>query len=121
MLLPCDIGLHVCLSMIGKERQCRNGFSINNNRDEACQIARRDGFTAKQDFGFGVDLFRSDPKGQPIAPLTMIQRRLKLGYARAARVVDSMEQAGIVSRGEGAKPREVLVGPEFLETLRGGS
>ena len=49
--------------------------------------------------------------------ITLIQRRLQLGYARAARIVDMMEQEGVVSPGEGAKPREVLVGPEFLETL----
>ena len=50
--------------------------------------------------------------------ITLIQRRLQLGYARAARIVDMMEQEGVVSPGEGAKPREVLVGPEFLETLQ---
>ncbi len=46
-----------------------------------------------------------------------IQRRLKLGYARAARLVDMMEQNGIVSPPDGSKPREVLVEPEFLERL----
>jgi S-DNA-T family DNA segregation ATPase FtsK/SpoIIIE len=48
--------------------------------------------------------------------ITLIQRRLSLGYARAARIVDTMESEGVVGPGEGSKPREVLVGPEFLET-----
>jgi S-DNA-T family DNA segregation ATPase FtsK/SpoIIIE len=51
--------------------------------------------------------------------ITLIQRRLQLGYARAARIVDMMEQEGVVSPGEGSKPREVLVGSEILETLGG--
>jgi S-DNA-T family DNA segregation ATPase FtsK/SpoIIIE len=46
-----------------------------------------------------------------------IQRRLKLGYARAARLVDMMEQSGIVGPADGSKPREVLVEPDFLERL----
>jgi len=46
-----------------------------------------------------------------------LQRRLKLGYARAARLVDMMEQNGIVGPPDGSKPREVLVEPEFLERL----
>ncbi|MGH9750679.1 MAG: DNA translocase FtsK, partial [Candidatus Polarisedimenticolia bacterium] len=46
-----------------------------------------------------------------------IQRRLKLGYARAARLVDMMEQNGIVGPADGSKPREVLVEPEFLERM----
>ena len=49
--------------------------------------------------------------------ITLIQRRLQLGYARAARIVDMMEQEGVVSPGEGSKPRDVLVGPEFVDTL----
>ena len=46
-----------------------------------------------------------------------IQRRLKLGYARAARLVDMMERNGIVGPADGSKPREVLVEPEFLERM----
>jgi S-DNA-T family DNA segregation ATPase FtsK/SpoIIIE len=46
-----------------------------------------------------------------------IQRRLKLGYARAARLVDMMEQNGIVGPADGSKPREVLVEPDFLARL----
>ncbi len=49
--------------------------------------------------------------------ITLIQRRLQLGYARAARIVDRMERAGVVGPGEGSKPREILVGPEFLDGL----
>jgi S-DNA-T family DNA segregation ATPase FtsK/SpoIIIE len=49
--------------------------------------------------------------------ITLIQRRLSLGYARAARIVDVMESEGIVGPGEGSKPREVLVGPEVLDPL----
>ncbi|HXV76279.1 MAG TPA: DNA translocase FtsK [Candidatus Polarisedimenticolaceae bacterium] len=52
--------------------------------------------------------------------ITLIQRRLQLGYARAARIVDMMESQGVVSPGEGSKPREVLVGPEVLETIDAG-
>jgi S-DNA-T family DNA segregation ATPase FtsK/SpoIIIE len=49
--------------------------------------------------------------------ITLIQRRLQLGYARAARIVDMMEREGVVSPGEGSKPREILVGPEFVESI----
>ncbi|MGB5026084.1 MAG: DNA translocase FtsK, partial [Saprospiraceae bacterium] len=40
---------------------------------------------------------------------SMIQRRMKLGYNRAGRIMDQLESLGIVSTGEGSKPREVLV------------
>lgn len=43
------------------------------------------------------------------ASVSMLQRRLGLGYARAARIIDTMEAEGIVGRSQGSKPREVLI------------
>ena len=49
------------------------------------------------------------------ASATFLQRRLKIGFARAARIIDQLEEAGIVGPPEGSKPRQVLVGPDELE------
>ena len=43
------------------------------------------------------------------ASVSMLQRRLKLGYARAARIMDEMEQLHIIGPYEGSKPRQVLI------------
>ncbi len=45
------------------------------------------------------------------ASASLLQRRLKVGYARAARLLDLLEERGIIGPGEGAKPREVYIGP----------
>ena len=42
------------------------------------------------------------------ASTSLFQRRLRLGYTRAARILDILEQRGFVGPGEGAKPREIL-------------
>ena len=43
------------------------------------------------------------------ASVSMLQRRFRIGYSRAARIVDQMEQRGIVGPPEGSKPRQVLI------------
>ena len=54
------------------------------------------------------------------ASVSMLQRRLKLGYARAARIVDEMEEKGIVGPFQGSKPRSILITKEKWEMMRGG-
>lgn len=49
--------------------------------------------------------------------VSLIQRRLKVGYSRAARIIDELEEAGVVGPFEGSKAREVLLRPEDLESI----
>ncbi len=52
------------------------------------------------------------------ASVSMLQRRLKLGYARAARLVDQLEEKGIVGPFEGSKPRQLLVTKEQWQEMK---
>ncbi len=54
------------------------------------------------------------------ASVSMLQRRLKLGYARAARIVDEMEERGIVGPFVGSKPRSILITKEQWESMKNG-
>ena len=57
------------------------------------------------------------------ASVSMIQRRLRVGYTRAGRLIDMLERRGIISGYEGSKPRQVLVSaselPRLLDNLGG--
>lgn len=56
---------------------------------------------------------------QGTASVSLLQRRLGVGYARAGRLVDAMEQLGVVSGHEGSKPRSVLIGPGEVDRVLG--
>lgn len=53
------------------------------------------------------------------ASASYIQRKFKVGYARAARIIDQLEERGIVGPHEGSKPRKVLITKEELEEMKG--
>jgi S-DNA-T family DNA segregation ATPase FtsK/SpoIIIE len=53
------------------------------------------------------------------ASVSMIQRRLRVGYTRAGRLIDMLERRGVISGYEGSKPRQVLIGPSDVPRILG--
>ncbi len=49
--------------------------------------------------------------------ISYLQRKMRIGFSRAARLVDMMEAEGLVSQAVGGKPREVLVGRDYFEEV----
>jgi S-DNA-T family DNA segregation ATPase FtsK/SpoIIIE len=49
--------------------------------------------------------------------VSIVQRKLKVGYSRAARIIDQLEEAGVVGPFEGSKARDVLISPAELEAM----
>ncbi|MFC2093267.1 DNA translocase FtsK [Bacteroidota bacterium] len=83
-------------SIVGKRT---TGFGVDNERDVMFEEATRLILKLQQ------------------CSTSTLQRRLRLGYARAARIVDQMEDAGIVGPNLGAKGREILITEEELEDI----
>jgi S-DNA-T family DNA segregation ATPase FtsK/SpoIIIE len=82
------------------------------------------------DLGGGEDGDEFDPDSDPLleraieivvqtqtASVSLLQRRLRVGYTRAGRLIDMLERRGIISGYEGSKPRRVLVGESELERV----
>ncbi len=78
----------------------------------------------------GNGLSGSDDEGDPLlsearelivrsgkGSASMLQRRLRVGYARAARLLDLLEEQGVIGPADGAKPREVLIAPDGGGTM----
>ena len=91
--------------------------------DVMVEIERQAAVEKKQRTGLSEDGPDEDPMLKEaikvvvengMASTSLLQRKLKLGYARAARIVDEMEQRGVVGPYEGSKPRKVLITKEQL-------
>ncbi len=80
--------------------------SINTGGDEEEEVSEEDEELVQK----CLEIIRQEKK----ASTSLLQRRLRLGYTRAARIVDILENRGILGPGEGAKPREILVDLDSL-------
>jgi S-DNA-T family DNA segregation ATPase FtsK/SpoIIIE len=80
--------------------------------------------------GDGEDVEEIDPSEDPVyqdavrvvcemgkASTSILQRRLRLGYGRAARILDMMQRDGIIGPPDGSRPREVLKRPDWLSQV----
>lgn len=79
-----------------------NTFSVGNERDEL--------------FHDALKLVVTHDQGS----ISLLQRRLRIGYSRAARIIDQLEEAGIVGGHEGSKARDVLVDESIIEEIENG-
>jgi S-DNA-T family DNA segregation ATPase FtsK/SpoIIIE len=82
-----------------------------------------DSALAANGFGDWDELFRAAAEvcvHQDQGSTSLLQRRLKIGYGRAARIVDQLHDAGILGPSEGSKAREVLVGLDELDVICSG-
>lgn len=99
------------VEFIGQQRGYPDAFLLPEYVDEKDMEGRGD-----LDFGDRDPLFEEAAKlivASGVGSTSMIQRRMKLGYNRAGRLMDQMEAAGIVGSSQGSKAREVLIKSEM--------
>jgi S-DNA-T family DNA segregation ATPase FtsK/SpoIIIE len=78
--------------------------------------------TGEGDVGDRDPLFRQAAEvciQNQLGSTSLLQRRMSIGYGRAARIIDQLELAGVLGPANGSKPRDVLVGLEELDDLTG--
>ncbi len=103
------------------EDEIERGMEKDKGKDKSASSAAAQAEEAAEDSGLD-DMFDDAVEAvldSKQASVSMLQRRLKLGYSRAARIVDQMEERGIVGPFEGSKPRAVLITREQWNAQKG--
>lgn len=83
-------------------------------------ISQAVGEPTEADIDFGDPLFKEACETvvrHKQGSVSLLQRRLGIGYQRAARLIDKLEQAGIVSPFDGSKARDVMVDKAYIDAL----
>ncbi len=102
---------------IGSQRGYPDAYILPEVKDESGESGGSGDFDASERDSLFEDAARIIVQHQQ-GSTSLLQRRLKLGYNRAGRLIDQLEQAGVVGPFEGSKAREVLIPDEFaLEQL----
>ena len=100
----------------GKPTRIQGAFVSDEEREEVIQFIKESAGTAQQNDEIEAymnkaveDKNSTDNSSEPAGDFDEMLPQVKLGYSRAARIVDQMEELGIVGPYEGAKPRQVLI------------
>jgi S-DNA-T family DNA segregation ATPase FtsK/SpoIIIE len=109
------------IALVVEQCRAQRGQDLDESLLEAREAAFEDGEDDDADF---------DPDEDPLldkaieivvqtqtASVSLLQRRLRVGYTRAGRLIDMLERRGIISGYEGSKPRRVLVSEADLHTV----
>ena len=82
-------------------------FDMHDNAVSSARSVAAGGDSVDTFFDEAVEIITSTGK----ASASLLQRRLSIGYARAARILDELEEKGIIGHAQGSKPREVFKAP----------
>lgn len=99
----------------------QNDIVVEGASEDITALPKVDEFIAEGDDDDADDPLYEDAKAAVLeagkASTSYLQRKLRVGYARAARLIDILEEKGVVGPGDGAKPREILIerGAEYAE------
>ena len=110
-----DRGADDVLAHAGRARAARGPARRGRGRGGARRERAEDGFSPDED-PLLEDAIRLCVE-MGTASTSMLQRRLRLGYTRAGRLIDMLERRGVISGYEGSKPRQVLVGAGDVERV----
>ena len=108
------------VEFVSSQPPCESTFSLPDPDVERVRIATTGNIQGRK---LGTDEYFEEAARIVVhseqGSISVLQRRLPIGYARAARLIDELEQAGIVGSFDGSKAREVLVTPEELREIHG--